>query len=291
MILNFGSINIDHVYSVDHFVQPGESLTCPLYQVFAGGKGFNQSIAIARSGAKVNHIGLINSNDKWLKKLLANDKANVKFLETRQSPTGHAIIQVDKKGENCIIIYGGANKHFDKKFIDRVFSANKSSNKVLIQNEVNELKYIVNSAIKSNCKVVLNPSPFTADLLTLDLKKINMLILNEIECQQMGQSEDVSIALKKILKKNSNIEILLTKGKAGVVYTNAKSTQEFKAFKVAKPVDTTAAGDTFTGYFLGGIEKKLSTAEAIALGMKAAAFCIQKKGAADSIPYFKDVKI
>ncbi len=247
MILNFGSINIDHVYSVDHFVQPGESLTCPLYQVFAGGKGFNQSIAIARSGAKVNHIGLINVNDKWLKKLLANDKANVKFLETRQSPTGHAIIQVDKKGENCIIIYGGANKQFDKKFIDRVFSANKSSNKVLIQNEVNELKYIVNSAIKSNCKVVLNPSPFTADLLTLDLKKLNMLILNEIECQQMGQSEDVSIALKKILKKNSNIEILLTRGKAGVVYTNAKSTQEFKAFKVAKPVDTTAAGDTFTG--------------------------------------------
>jgi ribokinase len=290
MILNFGSINIDHVYSVDHFVQPGESMTSPFYQVFAGGKGFNQSIAIARSGAKVKHVGLINASDLWLKKLLKNDNANVKFLETRQSSTGHAIIQVDKNGENCIIIYGGANKQFDKKYIDRVFAADKTSNKVLLQNEINELKYIIDIAHKSNRKVIVNPSPFTTDLLTLNFKKIDLLILNEIECQEMGQSEDLSKATKKIVSKNTNLEILLTKGKAGVLYVNAKSAQEFKAFKVAKPVDTTAAGDTFTGYFLGGLEQKLSTPEAIHLGMKAAALCIQKKGASDSIPYFNEIK-
>lgn len=290
MILNFGSINIDHVYGVDHFVQPGESKTCPHYQIFAGGKGFNQSIAIARSGAKVSHVGLINANDKWLKALLFKDKVNIKFLETRKSPTGHAMIQVDKKGENCIIIYGGANKQFDKKFIEGVFLNNKNAKKVLLQNEINEIKYIINCANRANCNVYLNPSPFTADLLTLDLHKINMLILNEIECKQMGQSDNLAEALKNIIKKNTEIEVLLTKGKAGVIYAKGQIRQEFNAFKVAKPVDTTAAGDTFTGYFLGCLEQKLSIPDSIIQGMKAAAICIQKKGAADSIPHFKDVK-
>lgn len=288
MILNFGSINIDHVYNVDHFVRPGESLTCPHYQVFAGGKGFNQSIAIARSGAKVKHVGLIGKDGLWLKELLSNDNANIEFLETRDLATGHAMIQVDQKGENCIIIYGGANKAFDKNFIERVFSTDKDCNKVLLQNEVNELDFIIEKAYQNNRKVILNPSPFTENLLTLPLSKINMLILNEIECQQMGHSEDLPSALKNILKQTHTIEILLTRGKDGVVYADRNKTQEFQAIKVAKPVDTTAAGDTFTGFFLGGLENGFSTPEAIQLGMKAAALCIQKKGAEESIPYLKD---
>lgn len=288
MILNFGSINIDHVYSVDHFVRPGESLTCPQYQIFAGGKGFNQSIAIARSGAKVKHVGLIGKEGLWLKELLIKDNANVEFLELRETPTGHAIIQVDKNGENCIIIFGGANKNFDKKFVDHIFSTDKDCDKVLLQNEINELPYIIEISYQNKKQVILNPSPFTEDLRSLPLSKIGMLILNEIECQQMGQAEDLSSALKNILRKTPTIEILLTRGKDGVMYANQNTTQEFQAVKVEKPVDTTAAGDTFTGYFLGGLERHLSTAEAIQLGMKAAALCIQKKGAAESIPAISD---
>lgn len=289
MILNFGSINIDHVYNVDHFVKPGESLTCPQYQIFAGGKGFNQSIAIARSGAKVKHAGLIGKEGLWLKELLVKDKANVEFLESRETPTGHAIIQVDKNGENCIIIYGGANKSFDKKFIDHIFMTDKDCQKVLLQNEVNELSYIIEKAYQNKKQVILNPSPFTEDLLSLPLSKLSMLILNEIECQQMGKTENLTSALKNIQKKIPTIEILLTRGKDGVLYTNQNTTQEFQAVKVEKPVDTTAAGDTFTGYFLGGLEKGLSTPDAIQLGMKAAALCIQKKGAAESIPVLSDL--
>lgn len=289
MILNFGSINIDHVYTVDHFVRPGESLTCPQYQVFAGGKGFNQSIAIARAGAQVKHVGLIGKDGLWLKELLSKDKANVEFLETCDQATGHAIIQVDQNGENCIIIYGGANKSFDKKFIEKVFTTDKECDKVLLQNEVNELDLIIEKAFQNNKKVILNPSPFTNSLLALPLSKISMLILNEIECQQMGQANDLNIALKNILKQTPSMEILLTRGKDGVLYANQNKMQEFQAFKVAKPVDTTAAGDTFTGYFLGGLEHNLAIPNAIQQGMKAAALCIQKKGAAESIPYISDL--
>ena len=289
MILNFGSINIDHVYSVDHFVRPGESLTCPQYQVFAGGKGFNQSIAIARSGAKVKHVGLIGKDGLWLKELLSKDKANVEFLETRDGATGHAMIQVDQKGENCIIIFGGANKCFNKNYIERVFATDKECDKILVQNEVNELETIISLAYQNNRKIILNPSPFTDNLLKLPLEKISMLILNEIECQHMGHSEDLQIALKNILKKAPTIEVLLTKGKDGVLYATQKTTQEFQAVKVAKPIDTTAAGDTFTGFFLGGLEKGLTTPEAIQQGMKAAALCIQKKGAAESIPHIQEI--
>ena len=288
MILNFGSINIDHVYTVDHFAKPGESITCPQHQVFAGGKGFNQSIAIARSGARIKHVGLVGKDGLWLKDLLNKENANVDFLESREGATGHAIIQVDQKGENCIIIFGGANKTFEKKFIERVFTADKECDKVLLQNEVNQLEYIIEMAHKNKRKIILNPSPFTASLLALPLEKINMLILNEIECQMMGQTENIPLALKNIIKKIPNIEILLTKGKDGVLYAHQETIQEFQAIKVANPVDTTAAGDTFTGFFLGGLERGLSIQEAIQIGMQAAALCIQKKGAAESIPHLKD---
>lgn len=288
MILNFGSINIDHVYSVEHFVRPGESLTCPQYQIFAGGKGFNQSIAIARSGAKVKHVGLIGKDGLWLKELLQNEKINVDYLEIREGATGHAMIQVDQKGENCIIIYGGTNKEFDLKFIEQIFLSDKECDKVLLQNEVNAINLIIDKAFQNNREIILNPSPFTTDLLNLPFAKINKLILNEIECQQLGQAEDLSVAIKNIIKKTPKIEIILTKGKAGVLFATQKSTQEFKAYLVTNPIDTTAAGDTFTGFFLGGLEKGMMVTESINLGMKAAALCIQKKGAANSIPYFKD---
>ncbi len=138
-ILNFGSLNIDHFYKVDHFARPGETLGCGDYQVFAGGKGNNQSVALGRAGAAVYHAGKLCDRDIWLKELLEESCVNTKFIELADHPSGHAIIQVDKKGQNSIVIFGGANRQITETHIERVLEEFSSGDHLLVQNEINDI--------------------------------------------------------------------------------------------------------------------------------------------------------
>lgn len=109
-ILNFGSLNVDHVYRVKTFVRPGETISALDYRVFPGGKGLNQSIALGRAGARCIHAGVLGQDGLFLRTLLEQEGVDCSLLRVKADmASGHAVIQVSEAGENCIVLYGGTN--------------------------------------------------------------------------------------------------------------------------------------------------------------------------------------
>lgn len=294
-VLCFGSLNIDYTYKVPHFVKKGETLASERLQVFGGGKGLNQSVALAKAGTEVYHAGSIGQDGMFLLDMLKDAGANtdfVKILDTVR--TGNAIIQNDKSGDNCIILYGGANQAITREQVDEVMSHFESGDYLVLQNEINELGYIVEKAHEKGMIIVLNPSPMNEKILALPLDVINYFILNEVEAAQILGKEDKGeesweqIA-DDLLKKFSQATIVLTMGSEGSVFKNQKETVCQSIYKV-QAVDTTAAGDTFSGYFIGGILGGLSAKEAMDQASKASAIAVTRKGAAPSIPLLAEVQ-
>ena len=294
-VLCFGSLNIDYTYKVPHFVKKGEPLASERLQVFGGGKGLNQSVALAKAGTEVYHAGSIGQDGRFLLDMLKDAGANtdfVKILDTVR--TGNAIIQNDKSGDNCIILYGGANQAITREQVDEVMSHFESGDYLVLQNEINELGYIVEKAHEKGMIIVLNPSPMNEKILALPLDVINYFILNEVEAAQILGKEDKGeesweqIA-DDLLKKFPQATIVLTMGSEGSVFKNQKETVCQSIYKV-QAVDTTAAGDTFSGYFIGGILGGLSAKEAMDQASKASAIAVTRKGAAPSIPVLAEVQ-
>ncbi len=294
-VLCFGSLNIDYTYKVPHFVKKGETLASERLQVFGGGKGLNQSVALAKAGTEVYHAGSIGQDGMFLLDMLKDAGANtdfVKILDTVR--TGNAIIQNDKSGDNCIILYGGANQAITREQVDEVMSHFESGDYLVLQNEINELGYIVEKAHEKGMVIVLNPSPMNEKILALPLDVINYFILNEVEAAQILGKEDKGeesweqIA-DDLLKKFPQATIVLTMGSEGSVFKNQKETVCQSIYKV-QAVDTTAAGDTFSGYFIGGILGGLSAKEAMDQASKASAIAVTRKGAAPSIPLLAEVQ-
>ena len=294
-VLCFGSLNIDYTYKVPHFVKKGETLASERLQVFGGGKGLNQSVALAKAGTEVYHAGSIGQDGMFLLDMLKDAGANtdfVKILDTVR--TGNAIIQNDKSGDNCIILYGGANQAITREQVDVVMSHFESGDYLVLQNEINELGYIVEKAHEKGMIIVLNPSPMNEKILALPLDVINYFILNEVEAAQILGKEDKGeesweqIA-DDLLKKFPQATIVLTMGSEGSVFKNQKETVCQSIYKV-QAVDTTAAGDTFSGYFIGGILGGLSAKEAMDQASKASAIAVTRKGAAPSIPVLAEVQ-
>lgn len=294
-VLCFGSLNIDYTYKVPHFVKKGETLASERLQVFGGGKGLNQSVALAKAGTEVYHAGSIGQDGMFLLDMLKDAGANtdfVKILDTVR--TGNAIIQNDKSGDNCIILYGGANQAITREQVDEVMSHFESGDYLVLQNEINELSYIVEKAHEKGMIIVLNPSPMNEKILALPLDVINYFILNEVEAAQILGKEDKGeesweqIA-DDLLKKFPQATIVLTMGSEGSVFKNQKETVCQSIYKV-QAVDTTAAGDTFSGYFIGGILGGLSAKEAMDQASKASAIAVTRKGAAPSIPLLAEVQ-
>ena len=294
-VLCFGSLNIDYTYKVPHFVKKGETLASERLQVFGGGKGLNQSVALAKAGTEVYHAGSIGQDGMFLLDMLKDAGANtdfVKILDTVR--TGNAIIQNDKSGDNCIILYGGANQAITREQVDEVMSHFESGDYLVLQNEINELGYIVEKAHEKGMIIVLNPSPMNEKILALPLDVINYFILNEVEAAQILGKEDKGeesweqIA-DDLLKKFPQATIVLTMGSEGSVFKNQKETVCQSIYKV-QAVDTTAAGDTFLGYFIGGILGGLSAKEAMDQASKASAIAVTRKGAAPSIPVLAEVQ-
>lgn len=301
-VLNFGSLNIDYVYSVDHFIRPGETMSSTGMEIFCGGKGLNQSIALAKAGAKVCHAGAVGKNDgERLTTALAEAGVDGSLVRRTEGLSGHTIIQVDRSGQNCILLYGGANQEISEDQIDETLERFAEGDLLLLQNEISGLPYLMEQAKRRGMKIYLNPSPVTEGLLEAPLQLVDCFILNEIEASdicasRMGknvreaeedqQPEQLPELLHELFPQAA---ILLTLGEKGSIYYDGNRRVSRPAFSV-KAVDTTAAGDTFTGYFMASEAEGRDVEDCLLRATKAAALAVSRKGASASIPTADEVE-
>ncbi|MBQ1491386.1 MAG: ribokinase [Blautia sp.] len=287
-ILNFGSLNLDYVYDVDHMVQEGETLASAGMKVMMGGKGLNQSIALAKASLPVFHAGQVGAEGGDLTACLAENGVDTRFVRVVEGRSGHTIIQVDKEGRNCILLYGGANRSLTEDYIQEVLDFFEEGDILVLQNEVNLLGFIVDEAYKRGLRIVLNPSPYDAFLEKVDFSKIGTLFLNEVEGEQLSGVSDAEGILAALKERFPNTEVILTLGTKGSVYQKGEE-RYFQDIFPVKAVDTTAAGDTFTGFFLSAREKGYGVQEALKLASKASSVAVTRPGAAASIPTWSEV--
>ena len=288
-ILNFGSLNIDHVYQVDHISHPGETISSHSYQIFAGGKGANQSAALARAGAPVFHAGQVGPEGRWLIDKLAALGADMRYTRVGREPTGHAIIQVDTAGQNSIVLYSGANHGLAREMIDTTIEDFLEGDILLLQNEINELPYLIGKASERPLRICFNPAPFTSEILEYPLEDVAILVVNETEGMGLAGVDTTEGLLQRLSTRFPATEIVLTLGEAGSQYQSPHTRLDIPAVQV-QPVDTTAAGDTFIGFFLAGLAAGCDAAVALRRAARAAALCVTRPGAMDSIPTAAEVE-
>ncbi|WP_375277140.1 ribokinase [Alteromonas australica] len=287
-IINFGSINIDHVYQVDHFVQPGETLASTHYQQLLGGKGANQSIALAQAGADVCHVGSIHENDAAFKQALIKKGVDCRGVKCSETPSGHAIIQVTPSGENAIVLFGGANQTITAKTVMQALDGTKPSDWVLTQNETSSIDQVLRQAKEKQLKVAFNPAPMSESVKSLPLECIDLLIVNETEAAALTEKDLLDDIVAVFKEQWSECEVIITLGKAGVMMLKNNDCIKVDAFLV-DAVDTTAAGDTFIGYFLSAYSNHTDAKRALIRGCAASAIAVTREGAAQSIPTQKEV--
>lgn len=287
-ILNFGSCNIDYVYTVDHIVKPGETITGNRLEIFPGGKGLNQSIAIARAGTKVYHAGILGNDAEILLNTLKGSGADTRYIKTADIKNGHAIIQVNAQGQNSIFVYPGSNDMITTDFVDSVLENFNPGDIILLQNEINNIKYIIDKAYENKMLIALNPSPINEKISEIDFRKLTYIILNEIEAREISGSDNIEEILLFFSSNYPKLKVMLTLGGDGCIYTENGIRFSHPIFKT-EVIDTTAAGDTFTGYFISEISKGEKPKNAIKIASCAAAVSVSRKGAAPSIPTFREV--
>ena len=287
-ILNFGSLNLDLVYQMPHFVRAGETLSSTSFRRNVGGKGLNQSVALAKAGAEVYHAGLVGEDGEMLRSFLRDNGVDARFVRTVDQPSGHAVIQVEPAGDNCIFLYGGANQCVTEDFIREALSPFGPGDFLVLQNEINAIGRIIELAAKRGMQVVLNPSPVADNLKDLPLDKVSWFILNEIEGAELSGETEPERILDKLTSLYPGAQIVLTLGGEGSIYANGSERIAQPAFPV-QAVDTTAAGDTFTGFFFAAVAGGASAAEALKRASKAASISVTRPGAAASIPTLTEV--
>ena len=291
-ILNFGSLNLDFVYSVDHFVKPGETVSAENMKINPGGKGLNQSVALARAGAQVFHAGCYGAGGEKLLSLLKENGVNTSFLFSAGEQQGNAFIQVVPSGENSIVVFPGSNHCISEEQICGTLSHFDEGDYLLLQNEINRLPQIVEQAYERGMRIILNPSPYNEVIDVLDFGKLSWLFVNEVEAEYISGCKDAGDAWEKLHSAYPELSVLFTLGNVGSrAYSVTGGTIEMvwqEAFCV-DAVDTTGAGDTYTGFFIGGLMQKLPIRECMKRASMAAALSVMKPGAAASIPTIKDV--
>lgn len=306
--LNYGSLNIDFVYNVEHFVRSGETISSQNMAIFAGGKGLNQSVALAKSGIDTWHAGCIGEDGEFLADILQKSGAHTELISRLPGRNGHAIIQKQPNGQNCILLYGGSNQQNTRVQIDEVMSHFEEGDYLILQNEINEISYIMERAHEKGMIIVLNPSPMDEKIRTYPLEYVDYFLLNEIEAKDLTgfdqnladtdqhrvqEMDEVSSAwdalLEEVCSHFPNSKVVLTLGEYGSIYKDEKQKIHQPIMKVPV-VDTTAAGDTFTGFFIGSIAKGLSPENAMKIAAKASAIAVSRQGAAPSIPELGEVE-
>ncbi|WP_404983963.1 ribokinase [Cobetia marina] len=291
MLYNYGSINIDHVYRVPHLVRPGETLASHSFRQVLGGKGANQSLALARAGGDVTHWGRLGNADRWALEPLESAGVITSQVELSASASGHAIIQVDDHAENSIILYPGANHGFTDEHLSELFSGVTQGDWLLLQNECNALGKVIEMAHAKGMKIAFNPAPMGAEVLDLPLEHCQVLFLNRGEAAQLVELEEsapVDTLLNALHGRLPATEVVLTLGSEGVCYQLGEQRIQLPAHRV-KAVDTTAAGDTFIGYYLASQIDGMNIEDSLRRASTASALCVSREGAAPSIPGSSDV--
>jgi ribokinase len=280
IVYNLGSLNIDRVFRVPHIVAPGETLAARSLAVFAGGKGANQSVALARAGAHVVHIGKIGSDGLWLRDKLAAEGVDTERILIGDSPTGQAIIQVDDAGQNSILLLAGANAEITPAEIDRALADADPGSWLLVQNETSGIAHALQAASDRGLHVALNPAPFDDRVSEYPIQLVDLLCVNETEATRLRGVHR---------QPYPDCEILLTLGAAGAVLRSSQEELRVPGCAV-NAVDSTAAGDTFLGYFLAARLRGLTATECLNLANHAAALCVTRPGAMDSIPHSAELE-
>ena len=287
-ILNFGSLNLDYVYRVEHLVRPKETLNALSQTVHPGGKGLNQSVALAKAGAKVFHAGCLGQGGGMLKDLLLKNGVNTDFLLPVPVLQGNAVIQVDENGENCILLFGGSNRCVTKTQVEETLSHFSPGDWLVLQNEINLLPLIIRTAAEKGLRIVLNPSPYDENLNGADLHAVNWLLVNEVEAAQLSGSSDPEEAFRILHEQYPALSLLVTLGESGsIAFSEGKIVRQ-EAFRV-DAVDTTGAGDTYTGYFIAALAQGSPLQECMRRASLAASISVTRPGAAVSIPEKSEV--
>ena len=288
-ILNFGSLNYDYVYMVDHIVKPGETTASQSMETFCGGKGLNQSLALARAGASVCHAGIVGEDGSRLLEIYRSNGVDVSFVSTVPGKSGHTIIQVDRDGQNCILLYGGSNRRIPSDYVEKVLSGFSAGDILLLQNEINDIHIVLDLAYSKKMRIVLNPSPFDKNVLACDLSKVLMFFLNEVEGFELTGEREPERILDRMQARFPEAVCVLTLGRDGAVCLN-QGNRLYQPIFPSPRVDTTGAGDTFTGFFLSEILRGGNLKGAMKLASQAAAIAVSRKGAAVSIPTLAEVR-
>lgn len=288
-VLVFGSLNIDFIYKLEHIVMPNETIKSTTCEVSAGGKGLNQAMAFAKTGLPVYIASNLGKNGQVLADTLSSGNVDISLLNHVDEDSGEAIIQVDENGNNAIIVCGNCNEHITEEYIQSVFSHFDKGDILVIQNEINNLDLIINTAKEKGIILVFNPSPFNHVIKTLPMNKIDYLFINEVEGKQLTGYEDEKCIIKHILKDYPEMKIVLTLGERGAVYAD-KSEYIYEPAKKVEVVDTVGAGDTFTGYFIYGVESGKTIKESLQMAATASSIVIGRHGAGNSIPTLNEVE-
>lgn len=284
-IWNLGSINLDLIYGLDRLPGRGETVAADTKAEYLGGKGTNMSVAAARAAARVNHIGAVGPDGRWAVDRLLEYGVDTRHIVQTDTPTGHAIVAVEASGENQIIIFPGANRAIPSDTISRALSQAQTGDLLILQNETNAQAETAELGRQMGLIVCYAAAPFDAMAVQAVLPYLDVLILNQVEADQL------ETALNTPVSKLPVRDIIVTKGADGAewISTETGSKQAFSARKV-EAVDTTGAGDTFTGYVLAGMDRGMPMAQAISQASLAASIMVTRRGTADVIPDLKDIQ-
>jgi ribokinase len=290
-ILVYGSLNVDFIFSVDCIVCPGETISSGSLEKSAGGKGANQVAALAKAGMEAYIAGKIGRDGLFLLDLLKSYGANTEFVKIYEGVTGQAIIQVDRNGQNAIVLFPGGNGCIEPGEIGEAIGSFGEGDSILLQNEIPLTGKIMETAKKRGMMICLNPSPYNEKIEQLPLDLTDIFFVNEIEGAAMaglGLQAPPTAILDKLTKRFPGKELILTAGKEGAYY--GCDEKRAKGDIVDCPVvDTTGAGDTFTGYFLAARFRGMDITSSLQLACKASSIAVTRKGAMEAIPFKEEV--
>ncbi len=282
---NLGSINADHVYAVPHIPAPGETLAATALSYGLGGKGANMSVAAARAGAQVAHLGAVGTDGGWMVERLTGYGVDCTHVQRHDGPSGHAIIAVDASAENAITLWPGANREIDLEAVKQALNGAEAGDLLVTQNETNGQVEVAALARGRGLTVVYAAAPFEADAVRAMLPHLDLLVLNEVEARQLSEALGTPVETLPVP------QVVVTLGARGCdwIETASGRRHHVDAPRVAA-IDTTGAGDTFTGYLLAGLSEGLAMPDALALATRAGALKVGRRGAADAIPSREEVE-
>lgn len=289
-VINFGSLCIDNVYQVPYFVKPGETLPCTDYQQHPGGKGLNQSLALAKAGATVWHAGKVGEEGSWLKEILTRAGVDTRLTKIVGVPSGHANIQVTPDGQNGIVLFGGANQSVTTDDIETVLAYGDKGDYLLVQNEISCMPELLKLAQAKGLKIAFNAAPITRQVLDYPLETVDIFIINEVEGEALSGQKEPEEMLATLLRLYPASAITLTLGEKGAIYADQGGTIHQAGYAVTA-TDTTGAGDTFIGYFLAELLRQEDISSCLKTACKAAAICVTRHGAATSIPEREELSL